>query len=219
MRRGPMKDSNWELINGPGAHEIEFINHENQINVIEALVKLYTNVAPVGANGCNAFPTPVILKELHRTGTLFLLAEPGQYRQHYNVVVRGADGSIVHEPPPWEEVEALMAEFHQELADMWPTSDRVDAAAFSLWRINWIHPFRNGNGRSARSFAYACLCLKFAAFLPGSPTVLDMIMADRTPYEAALRHADHSYAATGQADLAPMKSYLTNLVIRQLSSV
>lgn len=214
-----MKDSNWELINGPIAHEIEFINHENQINVIEALVKLYTNIAPVTEKGCNAWPTSRILKELHRTGTLFLLEDPGEYRRDYNVVVRGSDGSIVHEPPPWEQVEGLMAEFHDELAAMWPHSDRIDAAAFSLWRINWIHPFRNGNGRSARSFAYACLCLKLASFLPGSPTVLDMIMADRKPYEGALQHADKTFAATGQADLDPMKAYLTELLIKQLATV
>lgn len=213
-----MKDNNWELVNGPAAHEIEFINHENQINVIEALVKLYTAVGVVSDAGCHAFPTARVLLELHRTGTLFLLDNPGEYRKDYDVVVRRSDGVIVHEPPPWQEVEGLMAEFHEEVAQMWEDPNRVKVAAYALWRINWIHPFRNGNGRSARSFAYACLCLKFATFLPGSPTVLDMIMADRPPYEAALNHADETFAATGTADLGPMEDYLGGLLIRQLSA-
>lgn len=213
-----MKDSNWELINGPIAHEIEFINHENQINVIEALVKFYTTLAPVGEDGCAAWPTARVLVELHRTGTLFLLDSPGEYRKDYDVVVKAADGTVVYEAPPWQKVEALMTDFHTQLAEMWPKPGRVEAAAYALWRINWIHPFRNGNGRSARSFAYACLCLKFATFLPGTPTVLDMIMADRAPYEAALRKADKTFADTGVADLSEMENYLARLVITQLQA-
>jgi Fic family protein len=214
-----MNDSNWELINGPDAHQIEFINHGNTINVIEALILFYSSVGEVDEKGCHLYPTARILKELHRTGTLFLLESPGEYRENYNVVVNGAGGVLRYQPPPWEQVEALMAEFHEDVARMWADSDRVHVAAYSLWRINWIHPFKNGNGRSARSFAYACLCLKFAAFLPGNPTVLDMIMTDRDPYEAALKHADDTYADTGVADIGPIKDYLGNLLIKQLSSI
>lgn len=214
-----MQDSNWELINGPHAHSIEFLNYQNQINVIEALVLFYTNSAPVTSNGCAAFPTARVLLELHRVGTLFLLESPGEYRVDYNVAVQAADGTIRYQAPPWEQVARLMDEFHDEVGRMWPTADRIDVAAYALWRINWIHPFRNGNGRTARIFAYACICLKFGVFLPGAPTVLDLIMNDRPPYEAAIRHADSTFAQTGVADLSIMKNYLAELVIHQLSSV
>jgi hypothetical protein len=76
-----MFDSNWDLINGPAAHEIETLNQANQINVIEALVRLLTHYAPPGENGCSASPNLAALREIHRTGTLFLLEKPGELRE------------------------------------------------------------------------------------------------------------------------------------------
>ncbi|MFX9016038.1 Fic family protein, partial [Acinetobacter baumannii] len=46
----------------------------------------------------------------------------------------------------------LVQEFFEELINIWRTGDALDATAFALWRINWIHPFKNGNGRTARAF-------------------------------------------------------------------
>lgn len=214
-----MQDGNWELINGDAAHEIEYINHNNTVGVIEALVILYTTQAGVGKNGCNACPTPIILNELHRTATLFLLAQPGCYRNNYNVRVADASGKVSYTAPPWEEVESHMAQFHRDLAEMWEKSDAITVAAYALWKINWVHPFRNGNGRSARTFAYACLCLKFGFWLPGSETIIDLIMKDRAPYEAALKHGDDTFATSGAADLDPMKQYLVDLLTKQLDSI
>ena len=104
-----MQDDNWELINGPPAHHIEGLNEVNTINVIEGLVTFLNEYRDP------SLPHPLIpneasLKELHRSGTLFLLKEPGEYRT-VPVVVRDRLGNVVHRPPPWEEVEAHMTEF------------------------------------------------------------------------------------------------------------
>ena len=45
-----------------------------------------------------------------------------------------------------------MAEFFKEMEQLWKTGDALDTASFALWRINWVHPFKNGNGRTARGF-------------------------------------------------------------------
>jgi Fic family protein len=214
-----MQDRNWELINGEPAHEIEYINHVNTVNVIEALLILYISRIGTGPNGCHAPPTARILLELHRTATLFLLTDPGIYRQNYNVEVSNELGEVAYTAPPWEEVPAHMESFHKELEEMWPTADAISVTAFALWKINWVHPFRNGNGRSARAFAYACLCLKIGIWLPGSETVIDLIMKNRDPYEVALRAADESYRKAGQADLASMREYVMMLLAKQLSSI
>jgi len=55
--------------------------------------------------------------------------------------------------------------------------------------------------------------------LPGSPTVIDLIMADKTPFEAALNHADQTLAATGTPDLGQMETYIEGLIKAQLSSI
>ena len=63
-------------------------------------------------------------------------------------------------------------------------------AAFALWRLNWIHPFVEGNGRTARAACYYLLCLKHGQLLPGSKIVPERIRENRAPYYAALKAAD-----------------------------
>ena len=212
-----MLDDNWELINGAAAHHIEQLNAINTINVIEALVTFLSTHRPPTA-AFPYFPNEVALKELHRAGTLFLLSDPGAYRTEPVHVSELATGRVIYQPPAWEAVPEEMQNFFAGLQKIWATGDALDAAAFALWRINWVHPFRNGNGRTARAFAYACLCARLDVWLPGSPTVIDQIMATRPDYERALRAADAS-AQGGQLDLSEMKYYLHVLLTNQIQSI
>jgi Fic family protein len=210
-----MNDDNWDLINGSDAHDIEVLNYSNQINVIEALFRLVTYHGKQ-VNGA-VLPNTTALRELHHAGTLFLLEKPGAYRT-VEVHVGDATGNVVFQPPPVADVAALMEAFDNELIAMWPDASPPHVAAFVLWRINWIHPFKNGNGRTARAFAYACLCLKYGLMLPGTTTVIDLITQSREDYEKALRIADQSFKDTGTADLSAMEQYLERLAILQLQS-
>ena len=46
-----------------------------------------------------------------------------------------------------------------DFADAQPlTADPLFVAAYVLWRICWIHPFDDGNGRTARAASYFVLC-------------------------------------------------------------
>lgn len=212
-----MLDSNWDLINGEVAHEIEVLNHANQINVMEALVRYFTHHAPPEADGCPVTPNSNALRELHRTGTLFLLESPGEFRVSEVHIANGI--KVVHTPPSHTEIPRLMAEFDDELSKMWAQSQPLDIAAWALWRINFIHPFKNGNGRAARAFSYACLCLKYGFMLPGSPTVIQLIMMNRPQFQEALGQADQGYHDMGSPNLAPMKTFLEQLLIQQLTSI
>lgn len=204
-----MNDDNWELINGPAAHYIEQLNATNTINAIEALVVLLTTHAWV--------PTELALCELHRTGTFCLLHLPGHFRAVY-VDLRKPDGTIAYVPPDHTAVPGLITEFIKELQAVWATGDALDVAAFALWRVNWIHPFKNGNGRTARAFAYTCLCAKLGVILPGQTTIVDQIMLARDRYEQGLREADAA-AARGERDLTALRSYLDDLLQIQIASV
>ncbi len=112
-----------------------------------------------------------------------------------------------------------MAEFDAQLSAMWPNADVLSVAAFTLWKVNWIHPFKNGNGRAARAFAYACMCLKLGFMLPGQVTVIDLIMKNKPEFETVLGIADKTFAETGDVDLEPMKTFLERLLIEQFQSV
>lgn len=212
-----MFDSNWELINGPEAHAIEVLNYSNQINVIEAFFRYFTSKFGIGPTGAAAVPNGNVVKELHRTGTLLLLDKPGEYRDCYVEVAKA--GIPVHIPPEWELVQDHMNEFSKDLMAMWEESDPLTIAAYTIWALNWIHPFKNGNGRTARAFSYLCLTLKVGVQLPGRPTVLDLIMENREPYNAALNHADTTMKSTGTPDLAPMRDYLESLLRIQLTEI
>jgi len=212
-----MNDDNWEMINGPPAHHIERLNAVNTINVIEALITLFIGTrAP--STPLPSMPNELALKELHRTGTIFLLLSPGEYRD-CPVYVRDGSGKVIYQPPPHTDVPQLMEDFFVELQTTWATGDALDAAAFALWRVNWIHPFKNGNGRTARSFAYCCLCARLGVVLPGSPTVIDQIMTTRPDYEAAIRVGDKAAAKNNGRDLTAMRTYLDRLLQNQIASV
>ena len=207
-----MLDSNWELINGSDAHHIEALNSANTINVIEALI---TFIIHHQERRC---PTKSDLCELHRTGTLFLLHAPGKFREK-EVLIEAEGGVIVHKPPPQASVDAHIEQFFNTLSEMWHSSDALDVAAYALWRINWIHPFINGNGRTARAYAYACLCGHLGVILPGKTTIIDQIMETRLHYQYALRIADQCVRNGNEPDLSEMKRYLNHLLQIQISSV
>lgn len=149
---------------------------------------------------------------------MFLLADAGSYRI-VDVAVGGTDGSIAHRPPRWQFVPGLMQGFFRDLSSLWTSGDALDAAAFALWRINWIHLFRNGNGRTARASSYACLSLKLGAPLPGTTTVIDQLIAHRARYEEAVRVADSSVATGSRPDLAVLRDLLHELLEAQIRSI
>jgi Fic family protein len=214
-----MRDPNWDLIDGEAAHEIEYLNYANQINVIEALFKLLVHQYPVtDGNGCSAYPNAQALRELHRVGTLFLLAHPGEFRDT-EVNVQTVNGVVVYQPPSAAEVPGHIDEMIADIDEMWRDATPMHIAAYVLWRINWIHPFKNGNGRTARAFAYTCLCLKFGFMLPGFPTVIDLITTTRQEYNALLREADEIFLKQNEPDVSNVAAYIERLLIQQLSSI
>jgi Fic family protein len=87
-----------------------------------------------------------------------------------------------------------------------------------MWRINWIHPFFGGNGRTSRAAAYMILCAKLSFVLPGTQTIPDLIVSDRDPYYHALRQADESWEKHN-LDLSEMETLMSSLLAKQLVAV
>jgi Fic family protein len=89
-------------------------------------------------------------------------------------------------------------------------------AAFALWRLNWIHPFIEGNGRTARAACYYLICLRAGNLLPGKKIVPERIRENRAPYYAALKAADRQWE-NGHLDVNELADYLAKLLEEQLS--
>ena len=126
-----------------------------------------------------------------------------------------------YEPPDHYRVAALMDDFVDQVNRYWDTvSNEVYLAAYVLWRLNWIHPFINGNGRTARASCYFVMCLKMGGWLPGKSILPELLRQPqhKQRYVAALRHADRT-SQTGEADLSSMCNLLLELLDQQLSSI
>ena len=63
-------------------------------------------------------------------------------------------------PPAHYRVPELMNAFVNEVNRHLETADALTLAAYCLWRLNHIHPFINGNGRTARALCYYVVCVK-----------------------------------------------------------
>ncbi|QOD62738.1 Fic family protein [Ochrobactrum sp. MT180101] len=124
-----------------------------------------------------------------------------------------------HRAPPPTEVAPLVDAFCADLKLRWETEDALRLSAYALWRVNWIHPFVDANGRTARALSYLILNLKFGMLLPGVPTLLEQLGDRRRQYFDALAMADATYASTGTADINPLEKLLEELLLRQLRNM
>lgn len=120
-----------------------------------------------------------------------------------------------HVPPHYKDVDEWVDRFISIVQENWFMWSETELAAYGLWRLNWIHPFLDGNGRTARAICYFLLCVRSGALLPGKKIVPERIRESRGAYEAALRSADRAWDA-GDLDLSEMEAYLAELLQAQL---
>jgi len=91
-----------------------------------------------------------------------------------------------HIPPHFREVPTLMDQCLSLVHENWDASEHPTyMAAFMLWRLNWVHPFIEGNGRTARAACYYLLCMKAGTLLPGRKIVPERIRENRAPCPAS----------------------------------
>jgi len=89
-------------------------------------------------------------------------------------------------------------------------------AAYALWRMNWIHPFVEGNGRTARAACYYLICMKQGRLIGGDKIVPERICENREPYYAALKAADDAWDV-GHFDVNQLSRYLGGLLKDQIT--
>lgn len=116
---------------------------------------------------------------------------PGQFRQ-VNLEI----SKSTHKPPEWLKVN----EYMEELLDF---VNREDSPKYDLLktaiahhRFVWIHPFRNGNGRTVRLFTYAMLVK--AGFNVNVGRIINptaVFCSNRNDYYSYLSAADNGTSA------------------------
>jgi Fic family protein len=156
---------------------------------------------------------PSLIQQLQKVAVEGIVPYPGEWRTGPATITKSS-----HVPPGPHLVNFLVQEMCDYVNDNWHEKTAFHLSAYVMWRLNWIHPFPDGNGRTSRVASYIVLCNALNALLPGSPSILQQIQDDRTTYFHALEHAD-SRAAAGQIDVSEMESVLRNMLAKQLLSV
>lgn len=124
-----------------------------------------------------------------------------------------------HRPPHYKEVSHLMDRLIAFVHENWSLHDKHPTLipAYALWRLNWIHPFVEGNGRTARAACYYLICLQANRILPGRKIVPERIRENRAPYYKALQASDKAWE-NGGFNVTGLADYLQDLLFDQLKS-
>jgi fido (protein-threonine AMPylation protein) len=122
-----------------------------------------------------------------------------------------------HQPAGAHMVPELVEEMCDYVNEHWSQATPLHLGAYIMWRLNWIHPFADGNGRTSRILSYVVLSIRAGAVLPGTPTIPDQIVDNRQPYFQALDSADAAWSS-GTLDVSMMEDLLGRLLARQLAN-
>jgi Fic family protein len=154
---------------------------------------------------------PSLILGLQREALAGISSYAGNYRPG-GVAIEGSR----HEPVGAHLVPELIEDMCDYVNDHWDASTPLHLAAYLMWRLNWIHPFADGNGRTSRMVSYVALSIRAGAILPGTPTIPDQIVDNRNPYFEALDAADAAYR-DGKIDVSKMETLLAALLAKQLA--
>lgn len=122
-----------------------------------------------------------------------------------------------HRPPEAHLVPELVENLCEYVNERWQDATAIHLAAYVMWRLNWIHPFADGNGRTSRIASFLVLAVKSGFLPPGKDTIPAQIQDDRRGYFAALDAADAA-AREGRIDVSVMEGLLSGMLAKQLTS-
>jgi Fic family protein len=189
----------------------ELFNSVQEQNLLRQY-DLLTNCVEIGLEkGIDAFDK-YTLWALNYAAVSNICQLGGRYRE-------GAIYVGNHVPPHFKDVPQHMDQMFSLIHENWDIATTpTTLAAVVLWRLNWIHPFIEGNGRTARAACYYLICLRNGSLLPGSKIVPERIRENRGPYYAALKSADVAWES-GQLDVSELDRYLQGLLKAQLEDI
>lgn len=199
-------DGQLEVVSDEEKAPREARNAYEQFRRLEELI-----VAAVGSDHYKLRPST--LMELNRFAIDGLVSAPGRYRLGAMTI----PGSP-HQPPSPADVPLLIDEMCDYVNDNWGELSAIHLAAYVMWRLNWIHPFQDGNGRTARASSYLVLCARLGHDLPGESTMPTHIAGNKNPYYSALEAADRACAdgPEGRVDLSALERLLEDTLIKQI---
>jgi len=202
-------DQSEKLLAGEGLVEVDPEDARELLNYRDAfdLVSEYL--------GGGAPITEGLIREIHKRlvrGVRGEAAAPGEYRRVQNYIVHSITREVIYTPPPALEVPRLMAELVAWLGKEHGIHP-VLVAGLAQFELVDIHPFLDGNGRTARLLSTLCLYRSGYDFKQLF-TISEYYDRDRPAYYRALQEAREQ-----NLDLTGWLEYFCEGLARQLGEV
>ena len=170
----------------PLREHFEATNHQKGFEFLENIVKEKSKI------------TEDTIKKIHRTILTNIDDEyAGRYRD-VNVRILGA----IKSPPRFEKVPDKMAEYLEYINKNPDNLNTIELASLIHYKLVEIHPFTDGNGRTAR------LIMNLFLMQHGYPITI-VLKVDRKKYYDRLRKAD-------QGDIKPFTDFIGRNIERSL---
>lgn len=149
------------------------------------------------------------VQQLITAKTLDNEKDSGRFRQNNEVrVVDALDGSVVHQPPDFQDLPQLMRNYYDffNLDNDEDFIHPVVKASILHFLIGFIHPFVDGNGRTARTIFYWYM-LKKGYLLTEFLSISSIILISKTAYAKAFL-----YSETDELDLRYFLHYKLKVI-------
>lgn len=181
----------------------ELLNYRKAFDLVADYVK---EGAPI---------TEVLIREIHKqlvNDVRGNSATPGMYRKIQNYVVNSKTQEVIYTPPPVYEVASSM----QALVD-WMNQETeihpVLLAGIAQFQLVHIHPFLDGNGRTARLLSTLCL-YRWGYDFKRLFSISEYYDRNRSEYYQALQNVREN-----KMDLTYWLEYFTTGLAEQLNEV
>jgi len=190
-----LKETAWVIQDGLTIKGKSLKDHLEAKDHYDALEFLYETVE----HNTQQTISEVFIRTLHQLVVRETEREyAGKYRT-VNVMITGAD----HTPPDVSEVSLRMHDFIQWIKMNQKKLHPIELAAFIHHKLVYIHPFADGNGRTAR------LIMNLTLMHVGYPLVI-ILKNDRRKYYRALSQAD-------KANYQPLVRFIAQAIERSLN--
>lgn len=138
--------------------------------------------------------TPKLLLDIHRQITEKTLdnhEDEGRFRTDDNIVVMdGISGDIAHTPPSYKYIEESIVQLCNFVNEDKAFIHPIIKAIILHFMISFLHPFVDGNGRTARSLFYWYM-LKKGYWLTEYLSISRIIYKSKGQYEKAFLYTEH----------------------------
>lgn len=186
--------------------ERDLIEAKNSIRLFDKVVDLFEH-----SNGVLSV-TPDSIAELQRIAMQGILGSAGTWRTRF-VDIQNSN----HVPPKHSSVAPLVQEMCEYATDLQISIHCLHVAGFLLWRLNWIHPFPDGNGRVSRALCCWAYCVGFE-ISPYETSIFELIDNDKNSYFESLRKTDSlvGISEDGIPDMRHMEDFMIGLHLKSM---